>query len=226
MRRNSGKDEGRDNLLDPTMKEHERARGKSGEAVVGRPSGRRPVEYSGRAAEHGHGLPRTKGRRQGQQPLTDPVKPATRSSARVRTSLPARAGQPSAVSASRMPSPLQTTRHKMSERPGPAAAIAASNRWRASMARARRSGPRRPPRRGRSALHPSASSRRRQLRPFPVAPQPLAGVELSRRDRPRENNHPSGDSAKLTVTDRAGRRAGRARRSSPLWPLPIGRSLH
>lgn len=34
MRRNSGKDEGRDNLLDPTMKEHERACGKSGEAVL------------------------------------------------------------------------------------------------------------------------------------------------------------------------------------------------
>jgi hypothetical protein len=34
MRRNSGKDEGRDNLLDPTVKEHERARGKSGAAVI------------------------------------------------------------------------------------------------------------------------------------------------------------------------------------------------
>ena len=36
MRRNSGKDEARDNLLDPTMKEHEEARGKSGEAVLDR----------------------------------------------------------------------------------------------------------------------------------------------------------------------------------------------
>ena len=36
MRRNSGKDEGRNNFLDPTMKEHERARGKSGAAVLDR----------------------------------------------------------------------------------------------------------------------------------------------------------------------------------------------
>lgn len=34
MRRNSGKDEGRDRLLDPTTKEHERERGKSGAAVL------------------------------------------------------------------------------------------------------------------------------------------------------------------------------------------------
>jgi hypothetical protein len=34
MRRNSGKDEGRDRFLDPTMKEHERKRGKSGTAVL------------------------------------------------------------------------------------------------------------------------------------------------------------------------------------------------
>ena len=36
MRRNSGKDECRNNHLDPTMKEHERARGKSGAAVMER----------------------------------------------------------------------------------------------------------------------------------------------------------------------------------------------
>jgi hypothetical protein len=34
MRRNSGKDESRDRLLDPTMKEHARERGKSGTAVL------------------------------------------------------------------------------------------------------------------------------------------------------------------------------------------------
>jgi hypothetical protein len=34
VRRNSGKDESRDRLLDPTMKEHERERGKSGTAVL------------------------------------------------------------------------------------------------------------------------------------------------------------------------------------------------
>lgn len=36
MRRNSGKDESRDRLLDPTIKEHERKRGKSGTAVLDR----------------------------------------------------------------------------------------------------------------------------------------------------------------------------------------------
>lgn len=36
MRRNSGKDENRDRLLDPTIKEHERERGKSGTAVLDR----------------------------------------------------------------------------------------------------------------------------------------------------------------------------------------------
>lgn len=34
MRTNSGKDEGRDRFLDPTMKERERDRGKSGTAVL------------------------------------------------------------------------------------------------------------------------------------------------------------------------------------------------
>ena len=34
MRTNSGDDQGRDLELDPTMKEHERARGKSGSAVL------------------------------------------------------------------------------------------------------------------------------------------------------------------------------------------------
>lgn len=36
MRRNSGKDESRDRLLDPTIKEHERERGKSSTAVLDR----------------------------------------------------------------------------------------------------------------------------------------------------------------------------------------------
>ncbi len=34
MRRNSGDDQGRNRYLDPTMKEHERERGKSGSAVL------------------------------------------------------------------------------------------------------------------------------------------------------------------------------------------------
>ena len=36
MRRNSGTDEGRNRHLDPTVKEHERERGKSGAAVLDR----------------------------------------------------------------------------------------------------------------------------------------------------------------------------------------------
>ena len=44
MRRNSGKDEGRDNLLDPTMKEHEEARGKSGGAVLDREKTDEPAD--------------------------------------------------------------------------------------------------------------------------------------------------------------------------------------
>ena len=36
MRRNSGDDQGRDLNRDPTMKEHECARGKSGEAILDR----------------------------------------------------------------------------------------------------------------------------------------------------------------------------------------------
>jgi hypothetical protein len=34
MRRNSGNDEGRNGFLDPTVKDHERERGKSGAAVL------------------------------------------------------------------------------------------------------------------------------------------------------------------------------------------------
>jgi hypothetical protein len=36
MRRNSGKDESRNRLLDPTIREHERERGKSGAAILDR----------------------------------------------------------------------------------------------------------------------------------------------------------------------------------------------
>jgi len=44
MRRNSGKDESRDRLLDPTMKEHERERGKSGAAVLDRHANEGSIE--------------------------------------------------------------------------------------------------------------------------------------------------------------------------------------
>lgn len=47
MRRNSGTDEGRDNLLDPTTKEHEAERGKSGAAVIDRHPPGPPVENQG-----------------------------------------------------------------------------------------------------------------------------------------------------------------------------------
>ncbi|HWI77342.1 MAG TPA: hypothetical protein VNS53_09720 [Sphingomicrobium sp.] len=44
MRRNSGKDESRDRLLDPTVKEHERERGKSGTAVLDRHANERDID--------------------------------------------------------------------------------------------------------------------------------------------------------------------------------------
>lgn len=44
MRRNSGKDESRDRLLDPTIKDHERERGKSGTAVLDRHANEGEIE--------------------------------------------------------------------------------------------------------------------------------------------------------------------------------------
>ncbi len=44
MRRNSGKDESRDRFLDPTVKEHERERGKSGTAVLDRDANKGEIE--------------------------------------------------------------------------------------------------------------------------------------------------------------------------------------
>lgn len=43
MRRNSGTDEGRNRHLDPTVKEHERERGKSGAAVLDRDANKREI---------------------------------------------------------------------------------------------------------------------------------------------------------------------------------------
>lgn len=44
MRRNSGNDQGRDRFLDPTVKEHERKRGKSGTAVLDRDANKGDIE--------------------------------------------------------------------------------------------------------------------------------------------------------------------------------------
>jgi len=44
MRRNSGDDQARDLNRDPTMKEHERARGKSGAAVLNPKANERSIE--------------------------------------------------------------------------------------------------------------------------------------------------------------------------------------
>lgn len=44
MRRNSGDDQGRNRYLDPTMKEHERERGKSGTAVLDRDAKKGSIE--------------------------------------------------------------------------------------------------------------------------------------------------------------------------------------
>jgi len=44
MRRNSGDDQGRNRFLDPTMKEHEAERGKSGAAVIHRDARKGEIE--------------------------------------------------------------------------------------------------------------------------------------------------------------------------------------
>lgn len=44
MRRNSGDDQGRNRFLDPTMKEHEAERGKSGTAVLDRDANKGEIE--------------------------------------------------------------------------------------------------------------------------------------------------------------------------------------
>jgi hypothetical protein len=65
MRSHSGKDEGRDNLHDPTLRDKERARGKSGTAVLDRkdePSGPEPKQrttemgsHARKTGQQGHG---------------------------------------------------------------------------------------------------------------------------------------------------------------------------
>ena len=108
--------------------------------------------------------------------------PRSRSSANVRTSLPARAGQPSAVSASRIPSPAQTIRHKMSARPGPALAIAWSKRRLASICAPLRSGSA-PTRRGRAPPAP---------RPMPSSPAAPAAPAPNRREAARRHRIAAG----------------------------------
>lgn len=44
MRRNSGDDESRNRFLDPTMKEHEQERGKSGAAVIDRDANKGDID--------------------------------------------------------------------------------------------------------------------------------------------------------------------------------------
>lgn len=55
MRSNSGSGEGTNNLHDPTLKEHERDRGKSGEAVLDKkkePSGPEPKQRTTGMGSH------------------------------------------------------------------------------------------------------------------------------------------------------------------------------
>jgi len=55
MRRNSGKDESRDRLLDPTTKEHEREHGKSGTAVLDRNANEGEIDTSRKQRTTGMG---------------------------------------------------------------------------------------------------------------------------------------------------------------------------
>ena len=104
-----------------------------------------------------------------------------RSSARVSTSFPARAGQPSALSASRMPSPAQTIRHKMSARPDRRVEAAPGVNLRAGEV-----GPW-----GRSAAAaghwrciPGHGHARRELAAFPGPAEPFPGIELAPGQQP------------------------------------------
>ncbi len=55
MRRNSGNDESRDRLLDPTTKEHERERGKSGTAVLDRHANEGGIDHNSKQRTTGMG---------------------------------------------------------------------------------------------------------------------------------------------------------------------------
>lgn len=55
MRRNSGDDQGRNRFLDPTMKEHERERGKSGAAVIDPDARKRDAGKNGEQSTTGLG---------------------------------------------------------------------------------------------------------------------------------------------------------------------------
>lgn len=53
MRSNSGKGKSNNNNLDPTLKEHEAARGKSGEAIANAPDRNPPSRKSARSEQSG-----------------------------------------------------------------------------------------------------------------------------------------------------------------------------
>lgn len=55
MRRNSGDDESRNRHLDPTVKEHERDRGKSGSAVLDEGANKRELDDSSKQRTTGMG---------------------------------------------------------------------------------------------------------------------------------------------------------------------------
>ena len=136
----------------------------------------------------------------------------------MRTSLPARAGQPSAVSASRIPSPEQTIRQRMSARPGPALSMAWSNRRRASiwalLGSDPAADPHRPPETGAESqimVTRGASCARSQSA---RSRSPASNCRWL--TRPRANSHPSGDSVTLTVTDLTALRAPETRPSNSI----------
>jgi len=55
MRDNSGSGKSKNNNHDPTLKEHERAAGKSGEAIVGEQKKARPADRTGSREEQRKG---------------------------------------------------------------------------------------------------------------------------------------------------------------------------
>jgi hypothetical protein len=67
MRRNSGDDQGRDLDRDPTTKEHERARGKSGTAVLDADANKRGIASNRDQRTTGMGSHARKGGKKGDQ---------------------------------------------------------------------------------------------------------------------------------------------------------------
>ena len=195
MRSNSGKDESRNNLHDPTMRDRSRGRG---DPTPDRRKPKAPADHrAGPQGLSGSGSSRRSGRARGSAPACRPA-PASRARFRPRA----------------CPRPRRRSATGYRRGPGPALAIAASKRRRASICAPVRSGSGADAAAARARPAPQSHAmvtRGASCAALPIGAQPLPGVELALADSPRANSQPSGDSARLTVTER--RPAARPARS-------------